>query len=219
MRIATAIFTLVAAATFSTVAAADSTEARCDIYPRGEDHTDVMIACTFSQRQGNVTITRSDGVTHDLVQVEGQAGRYRDQDGNEVLREDGGLGNAGLIFRFPTESVYVYWDTSALEPADPDNPTWPFTTAEYDATTLLRCGKVGSDEMGTCPAGVLRMDGGEGSVVILSPAGETFTINFMKDYVNATSGEVEAELEGDIWMVVVDGKVRYEVPLALIEGG
>jgi hypothetical protein len=219
MRIATAIFTLVAAATFSTVAAADSTEARCDIYPRGEDHTDVMIACTFSQRQGNVTITRSDGVTHDLVQVEGQAGRYRDQDGNEVLREDGGLGNAGLIFRFPTESVYVYWDTSALEPADPDNPTWPFTTAEYDATTLLRCGKVGSDEMGTCPAGVLRMDGGEGSVVILSPAGETFTINFLKDYVNATSGEVEAELEGDIWMVVVDGKVRYEVPLALIEGG
>ena len=73
--------------------------------------------------------------------------------------------------------------------------------------------------METCPAGVLRMEGGEGSVVILSPAGERLTINFMHDYVNATSGEVEAQLEGDTWRVTVNGKERYEVPLALIEGG
>ncbi len=71
----------------------------------------------------------------------------------------------------------------------------------------------------TCPAGVLRMESGQGSVVILSPAGERFTINFMKDYVNATSGEVEARLEGDTWIVTIDGAERYEVPLALIEGG
>jgi hypothetical protein len=218
MRIQKAIFTLAAVVIFSTVAAADSTQARCDIYPKGSDHTDVMIACDFGQRQGNVTITRSDGVTHDLVQVQGQPGRYRDQHGNMVIREnDSEL--ADLIFRFPEESVFVYWDTSALEPADPDNPTWPFSTAEYDATTLLRCGKVGSDEKGTCPAGVLRMAGGEGSVVILNPAGKQFTINFMKDYVNATSGEAEAALEGDTWIVVIDGVDRYEVPLALIEGG
>ncbi|MEJ2086115.1 MAG: hypothetical protein P8Y44_10625, partial [Acidobacteriota bacterium] len=95
----------------------------------------------------------------------------------------------------------------------------PFTTAEYDATTILSCGNVGSEEMSTCPAGVLRMEGGEGSVVILSPAGERFTINFMKDYVNSAAGELEAELDGDLWIVVVEGKERYEVPLALIEGG
>ena len=46
------------------LAAADSTEARCDIYPKGEDHASAMIPCTFGQRQGNVTITRSDGITH-----------------------------------------------------------------------------------------------------------------------------------------------------------
>ena len=178
-----------------------------------------MIACTFSQRQGNVTLSRSDGVTHDLVQIEGRPGLYRDQHGNQVTREDGGLGKAGLIFRFPEESVYVYWDTSVLEPADPDNPTWPFTTAEYDATTLLTCGTADSPEMGTCPAGVLRMEDGQGSVVILSPTGEQFTINFMKDYVNSAAGEVEAELDGDTWFVTVNGKERYEVPLALIEGG
>ena len=219
MRKNTPVLALALIATFSTVARADWTEARCDIYPKGEDHTDVMIACTFGQRQGNVTITRSDGVTHDLVQVEEQPGHYRDQHGNTVIRETDGLGRAGLIFRFPEESIYVYWDTSGLEPTDRKNPTWPFTTDEYDATTLLRCGTVGSDDMSTCPAGVLRMEGGQGSVVILSPAGERFTINFMKDYVNATSGEVDAQLEGDTWIVVIDGKERYEVPLALIEGG
>lgn len=219
MRHFTAVLALAAAVTFSTIAAADFTEARCDIYPKGSDHTDVVIPCTFGQRQGNVTITRSDGVSHDLVQVEGQLGNYRDQQGRAVVREDGSLGQAGLIFRFPDESVYVYWDTSTLNPSDPAYPTRPFTTAEYDATTVLRCGTVGSDEMGTCPAGVLRMEGGEGSVVILSPAGQRLTINFMKDYVNATSGDVEAQLQGDTWLVIVNGEERYEVPLALIEGG
>ena len=219
MRHRTAVLALAAAGLCTSGAMADTTDARCDVYPKGEDHTDVMIACTFSQRQGNVTITRSDGVTHDLVQSDDQPGRYRDQHGNTVTRENGGLGTAGLIFRFPEESIYVYWDASALEPADPDSPTWPFTTAEYDATTLLSCGTVDAVEMQTCPAGVLRMEDGQGSVVILSPAGEQLTINFMKDYVNSAAGEVEAELDGDTWMVVVGGEERYEVPLALIEGG
>jgi len=220
MRNLTTCLTLALAAIFSAAAVADSTQARCDIYPKGSDHTDVMIYCTFSQRQGNVTINRSDGVTHDLIQVEGeQAGEYRDQHGNEVSRELDGPMDADLVFRFPEESVFVYWDTTALEPGDRSNPTWPFTTAEYDATTILPCGSVESGEMSTCPAGVLRMEGGEGSVVLLSPAGERFTINFMKDYVNSTAGEVEAEFDDDTWIVVVDGKERYEVPLALIEGG
>ena len=219
MRTLTTLFILAAAVIFSTAAVADSTQARCDIYPEGSDHTDVMIYCTFSQRQGNVTLVRSDGVTHDLVQVEGQPGEYRDQHGKEVRRELDDPMGADLVFRFPEESVFVYWDTTALEPGDPSNPTWPFTTAEYDATTILPCGSVGSDEMSTCPAGVLRMEGGQGSVVILSPAGEQFTVNFMKDYVNSAAGEVEAELDGDLWIVVIDGEERYEVPLALIEGG
>lgn len=31
--------------------------------------------------------------------------------------------------------------------------------------------------------------------------------------------QVEARLEGDTWIVLVNGQDRYEVPLALIEGG
>lgn len=200
-------------------ATADSTEARCDIYPAGEDHTDVMIPCTFSQRQGYITIYRSDGVTHDLSPEGDTPGNFRDQHGNRVYRQSG-LGDQGLIFRFPEESVYVYWHADLLEKQDDaDNWTAPFTTDEYDATTRLRCRAAGDREFGSCPAGILRMEDGQASIVIQNPLGEIFTINFMKDYVNATNREAEARMEGDTWIVTINGDEVYEVPLAAIEGG
>ena len=198
--------------------AADSTEARCDIYPAGEDHTDVMIPCTFSQRQGYVVIERSDGVMHDLHPVGDTPGRFEDQHGNAVYRQRG-LGTEGQIFRFPEESVYVYWDASSLQPSDPNNATAPFSTDEYDATTLLRCKPLDEAAFETCPAGILRMEDGQASIVVLSPAGEQFTINFMTDYVNATNREVDASLVGDMWTVKTDSGEVYQVPLAAIEGG
>ena len=198
---------------------ADSTKARCDIYPAGSDHTDKMIGCTFSQRQGYVTITRDDGETHELTPVGDQPGNYNDQHGNPVTREND-LRDQGLIFRLPTESIYVYWNTAALEPvADEDNPTAPFSTADYDATTLLRCRAVGETQTGNCPAGILRMDGGQASIVVRSQAGEQFTINFMSDYINATNRKAEARRDGDTWIVTIDDTDVYEVPLAAIEGG
>ena len=198
---------------------ADSTQARCDIYPAGSDHTDKMIGCRFSQRQGYVTITRDDDVTHELTPVGDQPGSYHDQHGYPVTREND-LGDYGLIFRLPTESVYIYWNTAALEPvADEDNPSAPFTTADYDATTLLRCRAVGETESANCPAGILRMDGGQASIVVQSQAGEQFTINFMSDYINATNRKAEARREGDTWIVTIDDTDVYEVPLAAIEGG
>ena len=103
--------------------------------------------------------------------------------------------------------------------AGEDNITAPFTTADYDATTLLRCRAVGESEFGSCPAGILRMDDGQASIVVENQAGEQFTINFMTDYVNATNREVEASLQSDIWTVIVNNNEVYEVPLAAIEGG
>ena len=199
-------------------AQADATEARCDVYPVGEDHTDVVIPCTFSQRQGYITIRRSDGVVHDLSPQDDTPGNFTDQDGNRVFRQSG-LGDQGLIFRFPDESVYVYWSTDIFEPIDEDNPTWPFSTRDYDATTLLRCHAVGAAKPGLCPAGILRMEDGQASIVVVSPGGEKFTFNFMKDYINAANREVEAVLENDTWIVTVNGEEVYEVPLAAIEGG
>jgi hypothetical protein len=208
----------VLASLWTAPALADSTKAACEIYPAGEDHTDKMIPCVFSQAQGHVTIARDDGVTHDLLPVGDTPGNFRDQNGRTVYRQSG-LGDQGLIFRFPDESVYVYWSTAGLEAADPSNPTWPFTTKDYDATTLLRCRGASETEYETCPAGILRMEAGQASIEVQSPAGEQFTINFMSDYINATNREVDARREGDTWIVTIDGAEIYEVPLAAIEGG
>ena len=206
------------AAAWAGITVADWTDARCDIYPRGEDKASAMIACTFGQRQGAVTISRSDGVTHDLTPVGDAPGNFRDQRGSTVYRQSG-LGDQGLIFRFPDESVYVYWSTDIFEPIDEDNPTWPFSTRDYDATTLLRCHAVGAAKPGLCPAGILRMEDGQASIVVVSRGGEKFTFNFMKDYINAANREVEAVRENDTWIVTVNGEEVYEVPLAAIEGG
>ena len=207
------------AAILTNSSSADSMEARCDIYPRGSDQTSAMIPCTYSQRQGYVTITRADGITHDLTPVDDAPGNYRDQDGRSTYRESG-LGGHGQIYRFEDQSVYVYWDTSALKPAAAgDNPTAPFTTADYDATTILRCRAKGSSEYDSCPAGILRMEDGQASIVVQNQQGEQFTINFMKDYINATNREVDAKLEGDTWVITINGEEVYLVPLAAIEGG
>jgi hypothetical protein len=207
------------AASWSITGVADSTEARCDIYPRGSDHASKMIPCTFSQRQGYVTIARDDGVTHDLLPAGDQPGNFRDQDERTVYRNSG-LGDQGLIFRFPDESVYVYWNTAALQPqTDEDNWSAPFTTADYDATTRLRCRGVDEAEFGSCPAGILRMENAQASIVIQNQRGEQFTINFMSDYTTATNRAVEAVLEGDTYIVTIDDREIYEVPMAAIEGG
>ena len=138
--------------------------------------------------------------------------------GGAVYRQSS-LGDQGLIFRFVNESVYVYWDTAALSSKDSNSPTYPFTTADYDATTLLRCRTASDAEFGSCPAGILRMDDRQASIVVQSPVGERFTINFLSDVVNATNRKVEAVLDGDLWTVTVDDRDIYEVPLAAIEGG
>ena len=112
----------------------------------------------------------------------------------------------------------MYWSTAALDDTGEGGLTAPYSTADFDATTLLACQPVEGPER-QCPAGILRMDQGQASVVITGPDGEEFTINFMTDYVNSGGHDIQAELQGDTWMVVVDGKTRYEVPLAAIEGG
>jgi hypothetical protein len=188
-------------------------------YPQGSDHASKMIPCVFSQRQGFITIRRSDGVTHELSPVGDRPGNFRDQEGRAVYRQSG-LGDQGLIFRLPDQSVFVYWNTAALQPpAEEDNWTAPFTTEEYDATTRLRCKGADDPEFGSCPAGILRMEDGQASIVVQSPLGEQFTINFMKDYVNASNREVKARLEGDSWILEFANGEVWEVPRVAIEGG
>ncbi len=88
---------------------ADTVQARCDIYPKGEDRATSSGPCTFSQRQGIVGIQLQNGQRYDLTPNDDQPGRYLDPNGETAYLEDG-LGDAGQIYRLATESIYVYWD-------------------------------------------------------------------------------------------------------------
>lgn len=91
---------------------ADTVNARCDVYPAGEDRATSSGPCTFSQRQGVVGIQLPNGRRYDLRPAGNQPASYVDQNGRAVRRDNEGLGDRGLIFRLPTESIYVYWDTA-----------------------------------------------------------------------------------------------------------
>ena len=89
----------------------DTAAARCDVYPLGESKASKSLPCQFSQRQGYVSITRSDGIAYHLSPKDDAVGNYLDQDGQPVYRRSG-LGAEGLIFQMPELRVYVYWDAT-----------------------------------------------------------------------------------------------------------
>jgi len=93
-------------------ATSDTLTARCDLYLQGESLASKTLPCQFSQRQGYVSITRSDGIAYHLSPKSDAVGSYLDQDGQSVYRRSG-LGSAGLIFQMPKLSVYVYWDAAS----------------------------------------------------------------------------------------------------------
>jgi len=95
----------------ATIAKADTVNARCDLYPKGEDRATSSGACTFSQRQGVVGIQLQNGQRYDFRPVGDQPGNYLDQNGKPAYRQSG-LGDAGQIYRLATESSYVYWDAA-----------------------------------------------------------------------------------------------------------
>ncbi len=63
------------------------------------------------------------------------------------------------------------------------------------------------------------MEGGQAPITVQNQKGEKFTINFMKDYVNATNRELKATLKGDLWTLNFANGEVWQVPLAAIEGG
>ncbi len=92
-------------------AKADTVNARCDVYPKGEDRASFSGLCTFSQRQGIVGIELANGKRYDLRPVGDQPGNYLDQNGSAAYRQTG-LGDQGQIYRLANESIFIYWDTA-----------------------------------------------------------------------------------------------------------
>lgn len=93
---------------------ADTVPAHCDLYAPGEDYASLSSNCTFSQRQGYVSVQlQSNGASYEFSPFSTQPGNFTDQYGNVVYRQSG-LGDAGQIFRLADGSaLYIYWDTSS----------------------------------------------------------------------------------------------------------
>ncbi|WP_375513050.1 hypothetical protein [uncultured Nostoc sp.] len=91
---------------------ADTVNARCDVFPKGQDRATSSGRCTFSQRQGAVSIELENGRRYDLLPEGNRPGNYRDQNGDAAYRQTG-LGDKGQIYRLANESIYVYWDTAS----------------------------------------------------------------------------------------------------------
>lgn len=126
-------------------ARADTVNARCDVYPKGSDTVSKVVACTFSQRQGNVSIDRADGVRHAL-RPQSVPGHYIDERGRKAIRSKG-LGSKGQIYRLAKESIFVYWDTAGLpgsveaRPANAQPSVLPATApprVPFDQTLVLQ---------------------------------------------------------------------------------
>jgi len=101
-----------------------------------------------------------------------------------------------------------------------ESPTGKYSTADYDATTSLRCsmGKPTHDK--DCPAGIHRGERGSASLRITTPAGSERTLNF--DGGNVTTpngGQLDWGKDGDEWYIGIDDREFYIVPEAAVYGG
>ncbi len=104
---------------FGVVAKADTVNAHCDIYTRGDQYASLSMPCTFSQRQGYIGVQRQDGIRYEFDPVGNQPGNFIDQHSNPVYRQSG-LGDKGQIFQLADGSkLYVYWDTSSSYGSQP----------------------------------------------------------------------------------------------------
>ncbi|MCP9827354.1 hypothetical protein KBZ19_02470 [Synechococcus sp. L2F] len=101
----------VAALAVASPALADTVDARCDVFPAGEDKATSSGLCTFSQRQGFVSIRLKGGQTIELKPNESMPNAYFDERGEPAKREilDG---KRGQVYRLEKQSIFVFWDTA-----------------------------------------------------------------------------------------------------------
>ncbi|WP_279247183.1 hypothetical protein [Candidatus Litorirhabdus singularis] len=106
-------------------------QAHCELVSEYGAPRNSTTPCSFSQRQGYITIeSETDIPLLDLSPEDSAPGNYTDQDGSRVYRRRG-LGKDGLIFQSGKQFLYVYWsmpalgcDATALTKGDGCTLTW-----------------------------------------------------------------------------------------------
>ncbi|MFQ6537811.1 MULTISPECIES: hypothetical protein [Aphanothece] len=93
---------------------ADTVKARCDVFPKGEDRATSSGLCTFSQRQGFVSIQLNNGQRVELTPDGSKANAYLDANDKPATRELQDNGNIH-IYRLAEQSIFVYWDTAPYQ--------------------------------------------------------------------------------------------------------
>ncbi len=122
-------------AVLGSAAQADTAAARCEFVPKAKALAKLDLPCQFSQRQGNISVTRADGVRHEFS-PQGAPGRFKDEAGRPVLRK-AGLGARGQQFQWADGTLRVLWTTSST--ASPARlPVVAAPTGPFDRTLKLQ---------------------------------------------------------------------------------
>jgi hypothetical protein len=91
---------------------ADTVKARCDVFPKGDDRATSSGLCTFSQRQGFVSIQLKNGQRVELTPQGDKPNAYLDANGQPATREFADKEGKIHIYRLAKQSIFVYWDTT-----------------------------------------------------------------------------------------------------------
>jgi len=82
--------------------------AECGFSADNDTRPETTSACTFSQRQGYISVDIDGGERIELSPVGDAPGNFRDGAGNSVYRQRG-LGEEGQLFRLPGRYLFVFW--------------------------------------------------------------------------------------------------------------
>jgi hypothetical protein len=94
-------------------AQADSMRSECGFSNSAQERPETTSSCTFSQRQGFVSIRIDGGDDFEFSPVGDNPGNYHDQTGKTVYRLSG-LGEEGQIFKLLGTHLFVFWYPSQL---------------------------------------------------------------------------------------------------------
>ena len=102
----------------------------------------------------------------------------------------------------------------------PASPTAPYTTDDYDATTLLPCSLGDDSNDQSCPAGIRRGDTGFAVITTTRPDGRERILDFTPETISTPgSGTLTSRKDGDTWYISIDDTEYYTVPEAAVFGG
>ncbi|MEA5443475.1 hypothetical protein [Cyanobium gracile] len=125
LSVLAALLLSVASVVAAAPALADTVQARCDVFPAGDDKATFSGLCTFSQRQGFVSIELKGGQWIELKPNESTPNAYFDERGEPAKREMLDA-NRGQVYRLENQSIFVFWDTAPYgKEASSTTPTAP----------------------------------------------------------------------------------------------